>query len=412
MIFDPQPARKDHCMRSFRKLLSPSTRGTRLLLLTVPMAVALLLAGALCPTTAYLQDDDDEIVETQAAKPRVPRIITIAGTGKAGFNGDRRAPKKTSFYWPQDILVDGAKNLYILDWNNHRVRLAPKLTDKVVTVIGSGFLGDGTTGPATKINLNHPTGLTLDSQGRLVLAAWHNWKIKRVNSDGNIEILAGTSQGFSGDGNLGPKAQMDLPSSAAYDASGNLYISDQGNRRIRRLDPSGIITTIAGTGVPGFNGDNLPADQAQLNSPRGSDAPPAFKIAVSGNTLYLADTLNHRVRAIDLIGGMISTVAGNGTPGFSGDGGPATDAQLNYPTDVAVGPDGSVFICDSLNHAVRKVNPQGIITTVAGVGSPGFKGDGKAATSARLNTPGGIYVDAEGTLYIADSLNNRIRMVK
>jgi hypothetical protein len=343
---------------------------------------------------------------------RVLKISTIAGTGNPGFNGNNIPLSKAQLYWPQDVFVDPTGNIYILDWNNHQVRKAKGLTGKITTVIGSGFLGDGGEGPATQVNLNHPTSLTMDSAGRLVLAAWHNWKIKRVNADGNLQILAGTSQGFSGDGSLATKAQMDLPSSAEYDAAGNLYISDQGNRRIRKLDPSGIITTVAGTGIPGYNGDHIPCDQAQLNCPRGSDAVPAFKLAIDGNNLYIADTLNHRVRVIDLVAGMIATFAGTGTPGYSGDNGPATQAALNFPTDVAVGPDHSVYICDAYNHAVRKVTPQGTITTVAGTGVAGFSGDGKPAAKAQLNMPEGIFVDRSGVLYIADTLNNRIRMVK
>jgi sugar lactone lactonase YvrE len=335
----------------------------------------------------------------------------VAGTGVAGYNQDAIPLRQAQLYWPQDIFVDPGGNIYILDWNNHRVRRANGLAGTITTVIGSGFLGDGATGPATSINLNHPTSLTMDGAGRLVLAAWHNWKIKRVNADGNVQVIAGTSQGFSGDGSAANQAQMDLPSSADYDAAGNLYISDQGNRRIRKVDPSGMMTTFAGTGVPGYNGDGLPAAEAQLNCPRGSDAVPAFKLAIDGNSLYLADTLNHRIRRIDLTTGIISTFAGTGTPGYSGDGGPAVQAALNFPTDVAIGPDHAVYVCDSRNHAVRKVTLQGTISTVAGTGVAGFSGDGPLATQAQLNTPGGIFVDRSGTLYIGDTLNNRVRMV-
>jgi sugar lactone lactonase YvrE len=378
---------------------------------------AIGLSGMVASPARAFQDDEEATIAGHA-NVRVLKISTIAGTGVAGFNKDGILLRKAQLYWPQDTFVDAAGNLYILDFNNHRVRLARglkgkiHLKGKISTVIGSGLLGDGTSGPATGINLNHPSSICVDAAGRLVLSAWHNWKIKRVNADGNVETIAGTGQGFSGDGALATKAQLDLPSSAEFDAEGNLYISDQGNRRIRKVDPSGIITTFAGTGEPGYNGDYLPADQAQLNSPRGSDALPSFKIALRGNNLYLADTLNHRVRVIDLIGGIISTLAGTGTPGYSGDNGPAGEATLNFPTDVAVGPDGSVYICDSRNHVIRKVTPQGVISTVAGTGVPGFGGDGKDARKARLNTPSGIFVDRDGTLYVADTLNNRIRMVK
>jgi hypothetical protein len=350
-----------------------------------------------------------------AGNPGVPGpgiITTLAGDGSAGYEGDGVPLSQAHLYWPQDVFVDPSGQIYILDWNNHRVRMAALPNGIINTVIGSGFLGDGTSGPATGINLNHPTDLTMDSQGRLVLAAWHNWKIKRVNADGNVEVLAGTSQGFSGDGGPANKAQMDLPSSAEYDAAGNLYISDQGNRRIRKVDPSGIITTFAGTGVPGFAGDGGPASAAQFNTVRGSDAVPCFKLTIDGQTLYVADTLNNRVRAIDLGSGIIRTVAGNGAAVYAGDGGPAANASLNFPTDVAVGPDHSLYICDSRNHSVRRVGPDGTISTVAGSGVKGFGGDRGPATAAKLNTPGGIFVDPSGTLYIADTLNQRIRTVK
>lgn len=178
------------------------------------------------------------------------------------------------------------------------------------------------------------------------------------------------------------------------------------------MDPNGVISTFAGTGEAGNSGDGGPASAATFNTSLGSDAVPCFKLAIDGETLYIADSLNHRVRKIDLVTGVIHPFAGNGGAGFSGDGGLATAASLNFPTDVTIGPDHSVYISDSRNHAVRRVRPDGTISTMAGSGVKGFGGDGGPASAAKLNTPGGVYVDRFGTLFIADTLNQRIRVVK
>jgi hypothetical protein len=253
----------------------------------------------------------------------------------------------------------------------------------------------------------------------VIIAAWHNFSIYRIHAGSPPELVAGNrTQGLSGDGGPANKAQCDFPSSAAFDAAGNMYVSDQGNRRIRKVDTNGIITTFAGRGnrdIVGFAGDGGPAVDALFDCDRASDAIPGFKLDVDTqlDRLYICDTNNNRVRVIDLGTGVINTFAGNGTPAFSGDHGPATAASLNYPTDVSVGPDHSVYIADAHNNVVRRVDPQGIITTVAGVGGQqGFSGDGGPATAAKLHLPEGIYVDRSSNLYIADVLNNRIRMVK
>ena len=189
----------------------------------------------------------------------------------------------------------------------------------------------------------------------------------------------------------------------AVDASGNLYIADTGNNRIRKVSATGIITTVAGNGSAGYSGDGGPATSAQLDGPEG--------VAVDGSgNLYIADTCNNRIRKVSATG-IITTVAGNGSAGYSGDGGPATSAQLSLPAGVAVDGSGNLYIADSGNNRIRKVSATGIITTVAGNGSPGYSGDGGPATSAQLNQPAGVAVDASGNLYIADSSNNRIRKV-
>jgi sugar lactone lactonase YvrE/mono/diheme cytochrome c family protein len=344
--------------------------------------------------------------------PGAPGTIqTIAGETNPGYNGDGKPLSQIQLYWPQDVVIDLAGALYIADWNNHRIRKADSPTAPVRTVFGESKLGYDP--------VNHPCGVQLDPQGRVLIAAWHNFSIYRLHPGNPPELLAGNrTQGFSGDGGPANKAQCDFPSSAAYDAAGNLYVSDQGNRRIRKVDPNGIISTFAGRGdrdTAGFAGDGGPATEALFDCDRASDAVPGFKLDVDAslNRLYICDTNNHRVRVIDLASGIITTFAGNGTAAWTGDGGPATLASLNYPTDVSIGPDHSVYIADAHNHAVRRVDPQGNIHTVAGVaGQRGFSGDGGPATAAKLNLPEGIYVDRSGNLYIADVINNRIRMVR
>jgi DNA-binding beta-propeller fold protein YncE len=343
-------------------------------------------------------------------------IQTIAGTGALGYNGDGRPLRETSLYWPQDTYVDGAGRLWIIDWNNHRVRRANGPFGTAATVIGSGFIGDSRSGPANKAHLNHSTSITTNPKGGMTLAAWHNWTVKWLTPAGEIDVLAGHARGpmTGGDGLPATQGLLDLGSSAEYDAAGNLYISEQGARRIRKVDAlTGIITTFAGTGVPGFAGDGGPAAAAQFNCPRGSDAVPCFKLAIDGDRLYIADSLNNRVRLIDLQTGIITTFAGTGEAVYSGDGGPANQAGLNFPTDVAVGPDHSLYIADAGNHTIRRVRPDGTISTAAGTGTAGFSGDGGSPTAAQLNDPAGVFVDNKtGVLYVADVLNHRIRAFK
>ena len=226
-------------------------------------------------------------------------------------------------------------------------------------------------------------------------------------AQGSIAIVAGSGPpGYSGDGGPATSAQLNSPQGVAVDASGNFFIADTGNNRIRRVDAAtGIITTVAGNGVGGYSGDGGPATSASLNQPNG------VAVDSSGN-LFIADTGNHRIRRVDAVTGTITTVAGNGTQGFSGDGGAATSAELNFPYGVAVDGSGNLFIADTGNNRIRRVDAAtSVISTVAGDGTTGLSGDGGPAISASLNSPYGVGVDGSGNLFIADTQNNLIRMV-
>jgi sugar lactone lactonase YvrE len=328
-------------------------------------------------------------------------ISTIAGTGTSGFSGDGGPAISARLNEPAGVAVDAAGNLFIADTDNNRIR---KVTPAgiISTVAGTeayGFAGDG--GPATSAQLASPGGLAVDTTGSLFIADTLNYRIRKVTPAGIISTVAGRGEpGFSGDGGPATSAQFWFPSAVALDAAGNLFIADD---RIRKVTPAGIISTVAGNGISGFSGDGGPATSAQLDEPVG------VAVDAVGN-LFVADSSGNRVRKVSPTG-IISTVAGNGTSGFSGDGGPATSAQLQEPQAVAVDAAGNIFIADTNNHRIRKVTPAGIISTVAGNGTSGFGGDAGPATLAQLNEPRGVVVDEVGNLFIADLENHRIRKV-
>ncbi len=266
----------------------------------------------------------------------------------------------------------------------------------------AGFNGDG--GAATAASLNEPQGVEIDAMGNLYIADFRNSNIRRVSPSGVITTIAGISfAGFSGDNGPAIRAQLSYPSDVEVDAAGNVYIADTNNHRIRRISAAGIITTVAGSGNPGFSGDGGSALTAEIYFPTG--------IALDGaGNLYIADTYNNRIRMV-APSGVITTVAGSGVYGFSGDGGLATLANLNDPTGVDVDAAGNLYIADRFNNRIRKVVPSGVISTVAGKGVAEYSGDGGSALAAGLQNPSDITVDSAGNLYIADQSNNRIRRV-
>jgi len=329
-------------------------------------------------------------------------IATMAGNGVAGFSGDNGPATKAQLNAPKGIAVDSAGNVYFADAGNDRIR---RVSNGVITTVaGNGsFNYTGDNGPPLNAGLGNLHGLAVDSAGNLYIPDLQNQVIRKV-SNGVITTVAGNGTvGFSGDN--GPAASAQLNSSpqslsVGVDSTGNLYIADSGNNRIRKVS-NGVITTVAGNGTFGFSGDNGPATNAQLNNP--------LSVAVdSAGNLYIADQGNGRIRKVS--NGVITTVAGNGTFGFTGDNGPAISAELSDPRGVAVDSAGNLYIADSGNSRIRKVS-NGMITTVAGNGTAGLNGDNGPATNAQLSTPRGIAVDSAGTVYIAEVNNNRLRVL-
>jgi len=335
-------------------------------------------------------------------------ISTIAGTGTAGYGGDGGAATGATLHTPSSVISDYAGNLYFSDTGNNRVRRIDAVTGALTTIAGTGTAGfSGDSGAATAAQLAAPQGLALDAANDLFIVDSGNSAVREVNADtGFISTVAGTggSAGYSGDGGLATSAQLNSPAAVVVDTSGNLYIADSSNNVIRWVNTAGVINTIAGSNTSGYSGDGGPATSAQLDDPQGL-------VEDAAGDLYFADSGNSVVREINL-SGVISTVAGNGTAGFTGDGGAATSAQLNNPSGLGIDAAGNLYLSDTGNQRIRKLElASGIITTVAGAGTAGYTGDAGSATAATLNTPAGLGLGANGNLLIADSHNNVLRQV-
>ena len=331
-------------------------------------------------------------------------ITTAAGNGSApsfGHSGDGGQPTNASLD-PFGVALDTSGNLFIAERSSGFDRIR-KVDAKgvITTVAGTGsstFSGDG--GPATNAGFE-PTVFAVDSSGNVFIADYANYRVRKVDGKGIITTVAGNgSFNYSGDGGAATNAGLEAPSGVALDAMGNLLIP-AGLSRLRKVDTNGIINTVAGSKTVGFSGDGGPATNASLSFPTG--------VAVDrfGN-LFIADHLNNRIRKVD-VNGVITTAAGNGTSGYSGDGGPATNAILSSPEYPAVDASGNLFFADRGNARIRKVDINGFITTVAGNGTLAYSGDGGAATNASLADPAGVGVDASDTLFIPEA--NRVRKV-
>ena len=321
-----------------------------------------------------------------------------------GANGDGGDAISAQLNTPTGVSVDISGNVYIAQFPNNKIRMVNS-AGTITTIAGTGVLGNsGDGGAATSAQLYNPIAVSVDIYGNVYIADYGNHKIRMVSSTGIITTIAGTGTvGNSGDGGAATSAQLYYPTGVSVDISGNVYIADQYNHKIRKVTSAGIITTLAGTGTAGYNGDGNAATSAQLNYPM------AVSVDVSGN-VYIAEGGNNKIRMVTSSGN-ITTIAGTGTEGSSGDGGAATSAQLNGPAGVSVDISGNVYIADGNNNKIRKVTSAGIITTLAGTGTAGYNGDGNAATSTQLNLPFGVSVDVSGNVYIADTWNHEIRMV-
>ncbi len=369
----------------------------------------------------------DNLEGTHACSETPGNACVWAGkSGVFGFNGDGLDRRDTELYWSMDMSFATDGTVWLIDWNNHLVRRV--LEDQtVVSVVGWTdpiFPGDGLPGaqeksaagaPGLQVKLNHPTDLVQTPDGKVLVMAWHNHKLREIDpATGNVRILGGAGAGFAGDGMPLASAVFKQPKGLETDAQGNLYILDQQNFRIRKVEKAtGLLSTIAGNGIQGFDGDGGPAAAAKLNFEAGSNPEPSGGIAIGTGKIFIADTLSNRIRVIDTATMMISTLAGTGVEGGAGDGGPALAAQLAHPRDLEIGPDGHLYIADTDNNRIRAIDlATSTIRTVAGSGELGLDAkDDLPATSMKLARPFGIEFGPDGHLYISDTINSRILKV-
>jgi DNA-binding CsgD family transcriptional regulator/sugar lactone lactonase YvrE len=334
-------------------------------------------------------------------------IVTIAGTGRATFSADGPA-LTTDLVRPVAAAVDEAGDLFLVDGNRVR-KLARGRLSSVAGSGAAGFEGDG--GRATEALLNSPQGIAIDGHD-LYIADTQNRRVRKVDANGVITTVAGTGeQGDSGDGGAATLARLSAPTGVAIGLGHAYFIADRDENRVRKVAADGTITAFAGTGQRGYAGDGGPATSAPFNGP-------AWLAFDGRGNLFIGDLVNDRIRKVDLAG-IVTPVAGTGLPGYLGDGGRATRAQLNLPAGPAsstgqgltVDSEGVVYFADTTNHRVRRVGLDGVISTIAGSGSSGFDGDGGSATGARLSSPLGVAADDAGGVYIVDTANDRVRRV-
>jgi sugar lactone lactonase YvrE len=302
------------------------------------------------------------------------------------------------------VIFDDQGRPLIIDWNNLRIRRIDS-DGTVETIMGKDFEGTPVDGALAKDTpLHHASDIAFDSEGNLYVAGDHVPLVFRVGLDDHVFIVAGTSDtGYAGDGGAALRATLNTPFGVLPDSNGGYYISDVGANVIRYVDAASIIHTVAGNGTSGYSGDGGPATQAQLSGPT------RMRFGPDGN-LYFCDTNNHAIRRLDH-SGVITTMAGTGSPGYSGDNGLATGARLNSPYDLRFAPNGDLYVADTSNNVIRRITTSGTITTVVGAGPSGFAGDFGDAHACKLNRPSGVNFADDGSMWISDTFNERIRRV-
>jgi DNA-binding beta-propeller fold protein YncE len=329
------------------------------------------------------------------------------GTGQRARGDNEKPPLETALYFPTDITFDAQGRLIVLDYNNFYVRRLD--SDGLVRwILGTGYedyIEDGST--ALETPLHHAYSFAYDASGRLYVAGNHVSQIFRLDTDDRVWVVAGTAvEGYTGDGGDALDAEMYYPCGVAVGASGfPIFVADTYNDVIRVIDETGTIRPLAGDGTPGYSGDGGPAVNAQLSRPY------RVRYDEAAGDLYIADRANHAIRKVDAQG-VITTVAGTGSAGYSGDGGPAAQAMLSQPLDCRIGPDGALYIADAANNRIRRVDlSSGIITTVVGTGVEGNSGDGGPALDAELHFPTAVCFDSDDNMWISDSYNSTIRKI-
>jgi sugar lactone lactonase YvrE len=330
-------------------------------------------------------------------------LVRVAGTGASGLASNDSPATQTNLFEPSAVAAGPEGSFFIANYATCQV-LEVTNAGVLTVVVGNGTCGSaGFGGPGVDASISNPAGLAYDPTTRdLYIADTDACEVLVLSSSGILFVVAGNGTcGYSGDGGQATQAELDQPHGLAIGPSGSLYIADTDNCVIRKVDSSGVITTVAGNGTCGYSGDGGQATQAEL------DGPEAVAVSSEGN-LYIADTSNCVIRKVDS-SGVITTVAGNGTCGYSGDGGQATQAELSYPFGISIGPSGSLYIADTDNCVIRKVDSSGVITTVAGNGTCGYSGDGGQATQAELSYPEGVANVSSGGVLIADTGNNVVQ---
>jgi trimeric autotransporter adhesin len=357
-------------------------------------------------TLAVLVSCDKKVVYPSVNSEIAGDIYTVAGNGydspnSGGYSGDGGQATAAELWFPSGLSVTSSNAIYIADFYSNRIRLVTS-SGIISTIAGGGSSGLGDGGQATNAELDTPIGVVLDNQGNIFIADQGEDRIRMVNTNGIITTLAGGSFNGLGDGGPATAATLYNPAGIAVDGSDNIYIAELYDNRIRKVNNSGIINTIAGNGMSGYSGDGGPATNAEINGP--------FGVAVDavGNVYF--DDNNYTMRKINT-SGIISTIAGNGTGGYTGDGAAATAAEIGGCGDVFIDNYNNIFFTDVGYNSIRKISNTGIISTIAGVKVAGYSGDGGAAISAELHSPIGVAVDNKGDVYIGDAQNNRVREV-